>query len=106
MDIYATFLASEILSGIGGILRPRQEAFNMSSAAFREGRKAEPRVTASIGTKLRQAPWALQDAAHERAAGQEKSRQRRNSVRAPFLSSGKHGFLYLRHDIAGEVVGA
>ena len=78
----------------------------MFSAAFHEGNKAEPHYTASFEPKLNEAPWAPQDAARKRAAGQEEARQKRGTVRAPFLNAGELALRCRRYIIAGKVAGA
>ena len=76
VDLYAESQACDLLSGTGEISRPRQEAPNMSSAALREGMKAGPLYTASLETKLSEAPWAPQGAAHQRANGRKEVRRK------------------------------
>ena len=60
----------------------------MFPAALHEGPQGEPPNTASLAPKHNEAPWAPEDAAHERAAHeraaeQEKARRLRNAVRTP-----------------------
>ena len=42
VDVYAAPQGIDTLGGIGGILRPHQEAANVFSAALDEGKEAEP----------------------------------------------------------------
>ena len=55
----------------------------MFPAALHEGPQGEPPYTASLAPKHNEAPWAPEDAAHERAAEREKARRLRNAVRTP-----------------------
>ena len=67
---------------------------------------AELPYTAFPGPNLNEASLTLQDAARKRTAGQDEARQEQNSVRAPFLNTGRIGLHYLHCITVGEVAGA
>ena len=74
IDIYAKLRGADSLSDIGDILRRRQEVVDLFSAALYKEHKADPNYTAFLEPMLHAAPSAPQDAAHKRAAQQERAR--------------------------------
>ena len=64
VDIYAALLANGAVSGIGGILRPVQEAVNTFSQPLYDRRLARPPYTPCLLPKLAEAPWATQHPDH------------------------------------------
>ena len=106
IDIFGAIKAHTALNGIGELLRPRQEAVNIFSAALYEGSKAIPPYIPFVAPKLWEAPWSLQDPAHKRAGEAERSRQKRNAAKTSFLNTGQLALAYLRYIIAGELSGA
>ena len=91
------------MNGIGGLLRPRQEAVNLFPEALREGSKAAPLYAPCLAPKLGEAPWAIQGPAHKRANEAEKSRQRRNDVKTSSLNTEQLALAHLRYIVAGEI---
>ena len=91
------------MDGIGGLLRPRQEAVNLFPEALREGSKAAPPYAPFLAPKLGEAPWAIQGPAHKRANEAEKSRQRRNDVKTSSLNTEQLALAHLRYIVAGEI---
>ena len=106
IDIFGAIKAHPTLYGIGELLRPRQEAVNLFTAAIYEGSKATPPYTPFVAPKLWDAPWTIQDPAHKRAIEAERNRQKRNSVKTSFLNTGQLALAYLRYITAGELAGA
>ena len=106
VNIFGAIRAHPPLSGVGELLRPRQEAVNLFSEALYGGPKAAPPYTPFLAPKLWGDPWALQDPAHKRAVEAEKSRQKRNAVKTSFFNTGQLALAYLRYIIAGELAGA
>ena len=106
IDIFGAIKNHPTLYGLGELLRPRQEAVNIFSEAMYEGSKAVPPYIPFVAPRLWEAPWALQDPAHKRAAESERSRQKRNAVKTSFLNTGQLALAYLRYIIAGELSGA
>ena len=106
IDIFAAIKNHPTLYGLGELLRPRQEAVNIFSEAMYEGSKAIPPYIPFVAPKLWEAPWALQDPTHKRAAESERSRQKRNAVKTSFLNTGQLALTYLRYIMAGELSGA
>ena len=84
-------------SGIGELLRPRQEAANLLSDALHGGGEACLTYVPLLPPKLRESPGASQDPARKRAADAEKARQRRNGVKTSFLNTGQLAPSYLRY---------
>ena len=103
VDIVAKINTDPTINGIGEILHPRQDAAHPSAAAFREGRDADPQNIPPLAAKFREAPRAPQGPAHRGAFGPEKSIQRRNGCRTPFLDAERPTPHYPRVIIAGEV---
>ena len=87
-DIYSALEANRMLSGVGELLRPRQEAVNLSPEALREGGEACPPYVPAPSPKLGEASRVPQDPVRRRAAEAEKARQRRNRAGASFLNTG------------------
>ena len=106
VDIFGAIKSHSVLSGLGELLRPRQEAVNIFSEALYEGSKAIPPYTPFVAPKLWEAPWTLQDPAHKRAIEAERNRQKRNAVKTSFLNTGQLCLAYLRYIVAGELAGA
>ena len=75
----------------------------MFSASLRERDGAEIQNTAFLEPNLYKAPRAPQDAAQKRAAGQEKTPQKRGAVRTPFLNAALLALHYPRYIVTDEV---
>ena len=74
VDIRAAIRAYPALSGIGGLLRPRQEAVSLLSEALHEGYRAASPRTPFLAPKWNGAPWAILDPGRKRASEAERSR--------------------------------
>ena len=88
VDTFAALQSIDASSGMGDILRPRQEAVNMFSAALRGGNKFGSPCTASLGPELSEVRWTPEDAARKRASEQEKARQKEMPSARPPLTPG------------------
>ena len=93
-------------SGIGELLRPRQEAANLLSDALHGGGEACPPSVPFLPPKLGEAPWAPQDPASRRADEAQKARQRRNELKTSFWNTGQLALPYSRYSVAGELAEA
>ena len=105
-DIYAALHAREWLTGVGGILCPRQEYAKLFSQAPHEGRGATPPYTPCALPDPSGNSGASQDPTCKRAADADRNRRRRNSVNTGVWAATRVVFHYLRYDIASEVAGA
>ena len=107
IHIFATIKACRAyLEGLGAVLRPRQEAVNISSVALYEGIRACPPYIPPARPQLFDAPWATQGPARERAAAGGEVRQRISSVKTGLSDTGQPAHAYLRYVVAGEIAGA
>ena len=105
-DIYAALHAREWLTGVGGILCPRQEYAKLFSQAPHEGRGATPPYTPCALPDPSGNPRASQDPTRKRAAEADRNRRRRNSVSTGVWAAAQVALHYLRYDMANEVAGA
>ena len=106
VNIFGAIRAHPSLSGVGELLRPRQEAVNIFSEALRGGSKATPPYTPFLAPKLGESPSAPHDPARKRAFEAGGNRQERNAAKPSFLNTGQLALAYLRYIIAGELAGA
>ena len=106
VGIFAAITADRALSGIGELLRSRQEAVSLLSEALREGSEACPPFLSSLPPRLGGAPGAPRNPADRRVADPEGARQRRNDVETGSLNTGQRAPSYPRYIVAGAVAGA
>ena len=106
IDFSAALDAREWLSGIGGILRARQDAVNLFSQALTGGGTAIPPHAPFAPPRIAEFPRASQAPARKRAVAAERNRQLCGIVKTGLLDAGMLASRRLRYIVAGEVAGA
>ena len=106
MDIFAKLNSRDYLKGFGALLCPRQEAVNLFSAAFYEGRAAEPPNIPFFASGFHEAPLAPQDPVCHRSCKAERSREKQNGERTPCLNARQLALQSRRFIVARQVADA